>query len=105
MCRWTDTTSAALVYYSRRHVTEWGSAPFFPCLTNEKWRGMRKIVLVLSTMAAALLLVSGVALADHLVNTVYCPADEFGYCEGTEESDHMYGTDTRDYIYALGGDD
>ena len=56
-------------------------------------------------MAAALLLVSGVALADHLVNTVYCPADEFGYCEGTEESDHIYGTDTRDYIYALGGDD
>ena len=55
---------------------------------------MRKIVLVLSTMAAALLLVSGVALADHLVNTVYCPADEFGYCEGTEESDHIYGTDT-----------
>jgi hypothetical protein len=58
---------------------------------------MRKIVLVLTTMAAALLLVSGVALADHLVNTVYC--------EGTEESDHIYGTDTRDYIYALGGDD
>ena len=59
---------------------------------------MRKIVLVLSTMAAALLLVSGVALADHLVNTVYCPADEFGYCEGTGESDHIYGTDTGDYI-------
>jgi Ca2+-binding RTX toxin-like protein len=65
---------------------------------------MRKIVLVLSTMAAALLLVSGVTLADHLVNTV-CPADERGYCEGTEESEHIYGTDPRDYIYAYGGDD
>jgi len=53
---------------------------------------MRKIVLLLSTLAAALLLASGVALADHLVNTVFCPTDPSGYCEGTDESDHMYGT-------------
>jgi len=66
---------------------------------------MRGIVLLLSTLAAALLLASGVALADHLVNTVFCPTDQYGNCEGTEESDHMYGTDAQDYIYAYGGDD
>ena len=64
----------------------------------------RRIVLLLSTLAAALL-ASGVALADHLVNTVYCPTDQDGNCEGTDESDHMYGTDAQDYIYAGFGDD
>jgi hypothetical protein len=31
---------------------------------------MRKVVLLLGSMAAALLLIGGVALADHLANTV-----------------------------------
>ena len=61
---------------------------------------MRRIVLLLSSMVAALVFASGVALADHLVNTVFCPTDQHGICEGTEESDHMYGTDAQDYIYA-----
>ena len=65
---------------------------------------MRKVVLLLGSMAAALLLIGGVALADHLANTVQCPTDQ--YCYGTELSDHIYGTEEFDYdIYALGGDD
>jgi hypothetical protein len=34
---------------------------------------MRRIVLLLASIAVALLLASGVALADHLANTVQCP--------------------------------
>ena len=98
-----DIRSASLLSPPLRNGV--GEHTFFPLPYRRKMKGHAKDVLVLSTMAAALLLVSGVALADHLVNTVYCPADEFGYCEGTEESDHIYGTDTRDYIYTLGGDD
>ena len=73
-----------------------GGTLVFLRLTIEGWRGMRKIVLLLSTLAAALLLASGVALADHLVNTVFCPTDQDGNCEGTDESDHIYGTNGPD---------
>ena len=67
---------------------------------------IQRIVLLLSTLAAALLLASGVALADHLVNTVFCPTNQYGNCEGTDESDHIYGTNgPYEYIYAGFGDD
>jgi hypothetical protein len=49
-------------------------------------------------MAAALLLASGVALADHLANTVQCTNSS--NCQGTELSDHIYGTEAADYIRA-----
>jgi hypothetical protein len=65
---------------------------------------MQRIVLLVSSIGAALVLASGVALADHLANTVQCPTGG-GYCYGTEQSDHMYGSDVLDNIYAYGGDD
>jgi Ca2+-binding RTX toxin-like protein len=60
---------------------------------------MRRIVLLLSSIAAALLLVSGVALADHL-NTVQCPNNPYDplNCSGTQQGDHIYGTDESEFI-------
>jgi|SRR5215208_3771128 len=75
---------------------------------------MRKTLLLLTTMALALLVAGGVALADHLANTVQCdPTLQNGYCWGTEESDHMYGSTVPvqfpdqqvDIIVGFGGDD
>ena len=98
-----DIRSASLLFPPLRNGV--GEHAFLPLSYRRKVEGDAKdrssVVYDDGSTAAC----QGVALADHLVNTVYCPADEFGYCEGTEESDHIYGTDTRDYIYALGGDD
>ncbi len=82
-----------------------GEHSFLPLPHIRKVERMRKVVLLLGSMVAAMLLVSGVALADHLANTVQCTTDPFTDCVGTEENDHMYGTDERELIYALGGDD
>jgi hypothetical protein len=105
MCRWVDALFAAAVYDSS--VTYGRGSTSFLCFTDERWRGMPRIVLLLSSIAAALVLACGVALADHL-NTIDC---ETANCEGTNEADHIIGTDGqlfyegRDYPYARGGDD
>jgi Ca2+-binding RTX toxin-like protein len=52
---------------------------------------MRKTVLVLASMALAVLLASGVALAANI--------------KGTEGDDELYGTTSRDTIIPFGGDD
>jgi Ca2+-binding RTX toxin-like protein len=64
---------------------------------------MRKVVLLLSAMAASLMLASGVAFAA----TVYCPTDPDGdECIGTEEADVLVGRDPEmDTIFGDGGDD
>ena len=59
---------------------------------------MRKIALLLASLAAALVLASGVAWAA----TVRC---EGGECRGTQKDDRIVGTDRRDVVDALGGDD
>lgn len=58
---------------------------------------MRKIALVFSAVAVAIVLVSGVAAA----LTSRCD----GACTGTEKNDRMIGTEGKDKIDALGGDD
>jgi Ca2+-binding RTX toxin-like protein len=104
-----DATFAAAVYYFGRYVAGLESMLFFPCLTEERWRGMRRIVLLLASIAVALLLASGVTLADHLANTVQCPTaieQGNGVCYGTEKGEHIYGTDAKDgWVIANGGDD
>ena len=67
---------------------------------------MRRILLVLATMAAALVAASGVAYA----LSVQCDSTgdqdpELGECAGTNLSDVITGTAQRDIIFALGGPD
>jgi Ca2+-binding RTX toxin-like protein len=61
----------------------------------------RRTVLVLTVMAAAILLASGVALAKN----VRCPNRDHHLCVGTNRSDTMTGTNRSDTIEARGGDD
>lgn len=61
----------------------------------------RRAALLLTAIAAALVLSSGVALA---INTIRCETDDF-YCRGTEERDLMKGTDGDNYMYARAGGD
>jgi hypothetical protein len=73
------------------------------------WRkkDMRGTLLLVS-MTLALLLASGVALAEYgggggiEYNTVRCDG---GKCEGTTNDDRMVGTDRRDILYAFKGSD
>ena len=65
----------------------------------------RRVLPILGTMLVGVMLLGGVALADHLANTVQCPNTDYGWCDGTELSDHMYGTDAQDNIQAYTGDD
>jgi Ca2+-binding RTX toxin-like protein len=64
--------------------------------------------LLLVSMTLALLLASGVALAEYgggggiEYNTVRCDG---GKCEGTTNDDRMVGTDRRDILYAFKGSD
>jgi Ca2+-binding RTX toxin-like protein len=60
---------------------------------------MRKIVLLLASMALAVVLTSGVAWA---LNYVQCTG---GACAGTEVEDSIQGSDVNDQISALGGAD
>jgi Ca2+-binding RTX toxin-like protein len=65
--------------------------------------GMQRIVLLLGSMAAAMVLAGGVAFAA----TVYCPTDpDRDVCNGTEEADVLVGRDPEmDHIFGDGGDD
>jgi Ca2+-binding RTX toxin-like protein len=59
---------------------------------------MRRSVLLLASVAVAMLLASGVALAA----SVQCDG---GRCKGTPKRDLMIGTDVRDVMFGLGGND
>jgi Ca2+-binding RTX toxin-like protein len=61
---------------------------------------MGRIALLLTSMALALLLASGVALA---VNTIRCSPAQV--CEGTEDADRLIGTESDDVMLGLGGRD
>jgi Ca2+-binding RTX toxin-like protein len=69
---------------------------------------MRRLIVVVSTMALTLLLAGGVALAA----TIHCPNDTSKgspttglYCYGTAMADTMYGSDLHDFMFGKGGDD
>lgn len=59
----------------------------------------RRAILLVASMAVALVLASGVALA---ANVIPCPG---GLCEGTTGDDEMTGTSNTDSIYAKEGND
>jgi Ca2+-binding RTX toxin-like protein len=60
---------------------------------------MRRSLLLLTTMALALLMASSVALA---LNRISCPG---GYCDGTNAADSMSGTTHQDCMYGYEGND
>jgi Ca2+-binding RTX toxin-like protein len=62
---------------------------------------MRKTILLLVTMGAALLAVGGAALAA----SINCPNAPDGRCNGTNVGDALYGTDNIDRMYGYGGAD
>jgi len=69
---------------------------------------MRRLIVLASTMATTLLIVSGVALAA----TIHCPNDpsqgspsSFLYCNGTSMADILYGSELADYMLGKGGAD
>jgi uncharacterized protein YceK len=59
---------------------------------------MRKTVLLLAVMAAALLMAG-------CSEPITCPTGPDGECRGTQMADQITGTMGVDQIYALGGDD
>jgi Ca2+-binding RTX toxin-like protein len=63
---------------------------------------MKRTMLLLATMAFAVLLVGGVALAAKPSSSITCTGDD---CFGTQRGETITGTDTTDYIYAYGGAD
>lgn len=62
---------------------------------------MKKAVVLLAALAAALVLASGVAWAA----TIQCPNRPDNGCEGTTKADTITGTPQPDQIRARGGDD
>jgi hypothetical protein len=62
---------------------------------------MRKSVLLVASVALALLLASGVALAAN----ISCPTGGNGLCMGTPEADTMTGTNAFDRMYGRDGAD
>jgi Ca2+-binding RTX toxin-like protein len=62
--------------------------------------GMRKTVLLVASMALAMLLVSGVAYA--ITKNCRAGAD---FCVGTNNEDTLNGSEVRDRIYGLKADD
>lgn len=62
---------------------------------------MKKAVVLLAALAAALVLASGVAWAA----TIQCPNRPDSGCEGTTKADTITGTPQPDQIRARGGDD
>ena len=68
----------------------------------------RKAIMLLTTMAAVLVIGSGVALA---ATTIHCPnapggsPTTFIYCYGTTGADTMSGSDLIDYMLGKGGND
>ena len=59
---------------------------------------MRRAVILLTTVAVAIVVGSGVALAA----TIRCDG---GHCSGTNRADSIFGTDKRDAIFAKKGAD
>jgi Ca2+-binding RTX toxin-like protein len=59
-----------------------------------------RAILLIATMAAALIVTGGVALAERIE-----PCDDTPPCYGTPERDTIEGTASSDTIYAMGGDD
>ncbi len=76
-----------------------GLTPFFRPATI-KGIGMRTSVLLLASMALAMVLVSGIAWA---VTKTCSPVPEF--CVGTKESDTLIGSPKMDRIIGQAGDD
>src|SRR5215212_1364543 len=77
-------------------------------LTRKAGLLMRHLIVLVSTMALTLLVVSGVALAA----TIHCPnvppsgvPATLLFCNGTSEADTMYGSDLADYMFGMGGRD
>jgi Ca2+-binding RTX toxin-like protein len=68
---------------------------------EENWM-RRRAILLLMTMAATLVLSSGVALA---INTIQCNEGGRVICRGTNESDRMLGTDEKNTMFAKGRGD
>jgi len=69
---------------------------------------MRRLIVLVSTMALTLLVAGGVALAA----TIHCPNDpsqgspvEGLFCYGTSAADTMSGSDLFDFMYGKGGAD
>ncbi len=62
---------------------------------------MRRAFLLLTVMVAALVLASGVALA-QIIN---CPTGADGLCVGTDNSDTLNGTNSADDMRGLKGQD
>ena len=62
---------------------------------------MRRTVLLLASMALAMLVASGVALA---INTIQCLGGR-DFCEGTNQRDKLLGTDRHDSIDGFGRGD
>ena len=62
---------------------------------------MKRVVFVLAVMAAALVVVGGVAFAA----SIQCPNRPDNGCEGTKKADTITGTAQPDQIRARGGDD
>ena len=79
-----------------------------PTYTRKVGLLMRRLILLVSTMALTLLVAGGVASAA----TIHCPNDPsqgspsgFLYCLGTSLADTMFGSDLRDHMNGKGGAD
>jgi len=70
---------------------------------------MRKTLVVLVSIALAVLLASGLALAapkgGTATTTIYCSETASSSCQGTSGPDIIYGTTSADVIIPYGGDD
>ncbi len=62
---------------------------------------MRRTILLVATMGAALLAIGGAALAA----SINCPNAPDGRCNGTNAGDALYGTANVDRMYGQGGAD
>ena len=103
MSHLVDVPPVSWLHTSKRRLGVGGGPPTERCPTNErKCKLMLKMraTLLLTTMATALLMASGVALAQ----TISCSAENA--CYGTEQADTMTGTNNSDlYLYGRGGAD
>jgi Ca2+-binding RTX toxin-like protein len=70
---------------------------------------MRKSIVVLASIALAVLLAGGLALAapkgGSATTTIYCSETASSSCQGTSGPDTIYGTAYSDVIIPYGGDD
>src|SRR5215218_6056580 len=70
---------------------------------------MRKTLVVLVSIALAVLLAGGLALAapkgGTATTTIYCSETASSSCQGTSGPDIIYGTTSADVIIPYGGDD